>query len=352
VPIAPPRLNQSLSAVATATALWSFFFAICLGLGYPTLNRYDPGIQNSDASEYAKMVRSEEGIADQFRHRVLIPYLARPIFRAATGRVGSWNAAYFALLLVNSSFVSGTAFLLFMVVSRITGTPNIALLSSAIYLLNFAVPNLLLAGLVDSGEAFFLMALVWALSAEYFFLLPIAALFGSLAKETFLPFSLVFIATWMLIDRQKKPPANQAIWLAATGLAGVASLTIILTVTNGRLLFPWTYAVTLRSSNPATAAAALKDRTFWYVFAWLLPLGLWRLKHLPREWAVASFVTALVALAFTAYHNDPQNAGPAAARPIFSIAGPLLSFSVAGLLVHLAAGRARHNQDGMPYQEN
>ena len=352
MPIAPPRLNQSLSAVATATALWSFFFAICLGLGYPTLNRYDPGIQNSDASEYAKMVRSEEGIADQFRHRVLIPYLARPIFRAATGRVGSWNAAYFALLLVNSSFVSGTAFLLFMVVSRITGTPNIALLSSAIYLLNFAVPNLLLAGLVDSGEAFFLMALVWALSAEYFFLLPIAALFGSLAKETFLPFSLVFIATWMLIDRQKKPPANQAMWLAATGLAGVASLTIILTVTNGRLLFPWTYAVTLRSSNPATAAAALKDRTFWYVFAWLLPLGLWRLKHLPREWAVASFVTALVALAFTAYHNDPQNAGPAAARPIFSIAGPLLSFSVAGLLVHLAAGRARHNQDGMPYQEN
>jgi hypothetical protein len=355
VPTPPPRLNQSLSAVATATALWSFFFAICLGLGYPTLNRYDPGIQNPDASEYAKMVRSENGVADHFRHRVLIPYLARPIFRAATGRVGSWNPAYFALLLVNSCFVSGTAFLLFMVVSRITGTPNIALLSSAIYLLNFAVPNLLLAGLVDSGEAFFLMALVWALSAESFFLLPIAAVLGSLAKETFLPFSLVFIATWMLIDRQKKPPANQAMWLAATGLAGVASLTIILTVTNGHLLFPWTYAGTLRSSlaNPVTAASALKDHTFWYVFAWLLPLGLWRLKRLPREWAVASFMTALVALAFTAYHNDPQNAGPAAARPIFNIAAPLLSFSVAALLAHLAAGlSARPNKDGIPYEEN
>ncbi len=301
------------------------------------------------------MVRSEKDVAAHFRHRVLIPYLARPIFRAATGRVGSWNPAYFALLLVNSCFVSGTALLLFMVVSRITGTPNIALLSSAIYLLNFAVPNLLLAGLVDSGEAFFLMALVWALSAEWFFLLPIAALFGSLAKETFLPFSLVFVATWMLINKQKKPPAKQATWLAVTGLAGVAALTAVLTAANGHLLFPWTYAGTLRSSlaNPATAAAVLKDRTFWYVFAWLLPLGLWRLKHLAREWSVASFMTALVALAFTAYHNDPGNAGAAVARPIFSIAGPLLSFSVAVLLPDLAASwSARPNKNGLPYEEN
>lgn len=355
MPLAFRRLNQSLSTLASTATLWSFFFFVCLGLGYPTLNRYDPGIQNPDASEYAKMVRSEKDVAAHFRHRVLIPYLARPIFRAATGRVGSWNPAYFSLLLVNSWFVSGTAFLLFLVVSRITGTPNIALLSSAIYLLNFAVPNLLLAGLVDSGEAFFLMMLVWALSAEWFFLLPVAALFGSLAKETFLPFSLVFVATWMLINKRKKPPAKQAMWLAATGLAGVVALTAALTATNGHLLFPWTYAGTLRSSlaNPATAAAVLKDRTFWYVFAWLLPLGLCRLKHLPREWAVASFMTALVALGLTAYHNNPQNAGPAAARPIFSIAGPLLSFSVAALLVHLAAGwSARPNKNGLPYEEN
>ena len=35
-----------------------------------------------------------------------------------------------------------------------------------LFSLNFAVPNLLLAGLVDSGEAFFLMALVGILSAS------------------------------------------------------------------------------------------------------------------------------------------------------------------------------------------
>jgi hypothetical protein len=44
--------------------------------------------------------------------------------------------------------------------------------------------------------------------------------------------------------------------------------------------FPWTYAGMLKSSlaNPATVAAALKDLNFWYVLAWLVPLGLCRLK--------------------------------------------------------------------------
>ena len=272
--------NKPLSAIANATMLWTFFFAICVGLGYPTLNRYNPGILNPDASEYSKMVRNEEGVAPHFRHRILIPYLARPIYRAAIGRVGSWNPAYFALLLVNSWFVSGTAFLLFLVVSRNMGSPTISLLSSTIYLLNFAVPNLLLAGLVDSGEAFFLMALVGILSAEWFFLLPFAAVLGSLVKETFLPFALVFAATWMVMNRQQRPLRKLIMWLVATGLAGIASLSAVLTSANGYLLFPWTYAGMLKSSlaSPATAAAALKDLNFWYVLAWLVPLGLCRLK--------------------------------------------------------------------------
>jgi len=334
--------TKPLTAIANATMLWTFFFAICVGLGYPTLNRYNPGILNPDASEYSKMVRNEEGVAPHFRHRILIPYLARPIFRAAIGRVGSWNPAYFALLLVNSWFVSGTAFLLFLVVSRNMGSPTIALLSSTIYLLNFAVPNLLLAGLVDSGEAFFLMALVGILSAEWFFLLPLAAVLGSLVKETYLPFALVFAATWILMNRQQRPLGKPIMWLMATGLAGIASLSAVLTRTNGYLLFPWTYAGMLKSSiaSPATAAAALKDLNFWYVLAWLLPLGLCRLKHLPREWAMASFITALVAMGFTVYHNSARDAGPAVARPIFSIAGPLLSVSVALLLVDLAERRS------------
>jgi hypothetical protein len=330
-------LNNSLSKLATGTMLWSFFFLVCFGLGYPTLNRYDPGRANPDASDYSKMVRSEGGVAIHFRHRVLIPYLARPIFRAALGRVGSWDPAHFALLIVNSFFVSGTAFLLFVVVSGKMGCPHIGLASSAIYLLNFAVPNLLLAGLVDSGEAFFLMALVWALSAEWFLLLPFIFAFGSVAKETFLPFAVVFAVTWMVVNK-KRAMGKPMMWLVAAGLAGAVSLTAALTLTNGHLLFPWTYAGILRSSvaSAATALAVLKDLNFWYVFAWLLPLGLVRLMRLPREWVTASFITSLVAIGFTAYHNNGGDAGPAVARPIFSIAGPLLSAAVALLLVDLA----------------
>ncbi|HEY1801589.1 MAG TPA: hypothetical protein VGG46_11710 [Terriglobales bacterium] len=331
-------LSKSFSKLATGTMLWSFFFLICFGLGYPTLNRYDPGKANPDASEYLKMVRSEGDVAIHFRHRVLVPHLARPIFRATVGRVGSWDPANFALLIVNSFFVSGTAFLLFVMVFRNMDGPHIAMASSAIYLLNFAVPNLLLAGLVDSGEAFFLMALVWALSAEWFLLLPFIVALGSLAKETFLPFALVFAATWMILNRRQGSPGKQVMWLMAAAAAGAASLTAALTLTNGHLLFPWTYAGMLRSNvaSPATALAVLKDLNFWYVFAWLLPLGLFRLKRLPHEWVTAAFITSSVAIAFTAFHNNAQDAGAAVARPVFSIAGPLLSVSVALLIVDLA----------------
>jgi hypothetical protein len=331
-------LGKLLSKLATGTMLWSFFFLVCFGLGYPTLNRYDPGRANPDASEYSKMVRSEGDVAVHFRHRVLIPYLARPIFRAAVGRVGSWDPTYFALLIVNSFFVSGTALLLFVVMLGSMGKPGFALASSAIYLLNFAVPNLLLAGLVDSGEAFFLMMLVWALSAEWFLTLPFILTFGSLAKETFLPFALVFAAIWMVVNK-KRSLGRASVWLVASGITGAVSLTAALTFTNGHLLFPWTYADMLKSNaaSAANAVAVFKDRDFWFVFAWLLPLGLFRVKRLPREWAWASFVTSLVAIGFTAYHNNAGYAGAAAARPIFSIAGPLLSAGTALWLADLSA---------------
>jgi hypothetical protein len=71
----------------------------------------------------------------------------------------------------------------------------------------------------------------------------------------------------------------------------------------------------------------------------VLPVG-GRLKHLPREWVMPSFITALVAMGFTAYHKSARDAGAAVARPIFSIAGPLLSVSVALLIVELAERRS------------
>jgi hypothetical protein len=61
-----------------------------------------------------------------------------------------------------------------------------------LYLVNFAVPNLRLVGLVDAGEGFFLLALLRSLSECELWVLPVIAVLGALTKESFIPFSVVF----------------------------------------------------------------------------------------------------------------------------------------------------------------
>jgi len=74
---------------------------------------------------------------------------------------------------------------------------------------------------------------------------------------------------------------------------------------------------------------SLLDRNFWYIFGWLLPLGIWRLRCLPRTWVLASASAAFLALLMNAYYSgQPGTAG----RAMFSVGGPILSLSVAVLL--------------------
>src|SRR5271168_2880676 len=156
------------------------FFFICLGLGYPILNRIDwrqaPG-GLADVLTYADLVTAPP-TPDFDRHiefRVLVPYLARPIYWFAKNHIGTWDPIMFGLLVVNSFFVALTVTLLLVVVQRQLGSYAVALGAALIYLLNFAVPNLRLAGMIDAGEAFFLMALIWSLFKEDYWMLPIWA---------------------------------------------------------------------------------------------------------------------------------------------------------------------------------
>ena len=82
--------------------LWALFFLICLGLGYPTLNRYDPRIAPgvADSEGYYSMVIGTTGAGDE-SHRVLVPYLARPIYWLSNNRTHTWSPVFFALLVVN-----------------------------------------------------------------------------------------------------------------------------------------------------------------------------------------------------------------------------------------------------------
>jgi hypothetical protein len=70
------------------TILWVLFVLICFGLGYPTLNRYDPRTVGgtSDSSAYYELVtRGPAAVEGKMRFRLLVPYVARPFLLASPG---------------------------------------------------------------------------------------------------------------------------------------------------------------------------------------------------------------------------------------------------------------------------
>lgn len=316
----PTFTGLALRAYWACVFLWVLFFIICLGLGYPTLNRYDPGVLNGDAAQYrAVVMHGSTAASRQVLHRILIPNLAHPLYLMARGHVGTWDAAYFGLLIVNSLFASGTAFLLFLLTATVLQDVNTGVIAATLYLLNFAVSNLLLAGYVDSGEAFFFMLIACALWRERWWVLPAAMVLGCLAKETFLPLAIAFILTWAAATAGSRVPfGRRLLWTLAAALAGFAAVTAALSVTAGHLLMPWTYAASLGAGSDSSikvAMAAVSNRNVW-------------------RWA--SLSATLLALALSVYHNDIAGAGPAFARPAFSIAGPLLTCSLALLIRDLS----------------
>ncbi|MGA9584763.1 MAG: hypothetical protein WBQ95_05500, partial [Terracidiphilus sp.] len=178
---------------------WTLFFLVCMGLGYPTLNRYDPrsapGV--TDSKGYYSIVVGGTDAGDE-SHRVLVPYLAKPIYWLTNNRLRTWNPVFFSLLIVNSIFTATSAFLLVVVGRRITGDYSTAMLAGFVYLADFAVSNFNLSGMVDSAVNCLLMAIVWALLSERWWLLPVLGLLGALAKETFVPLSLALTFSWWL----------------------------------------------------------------------------------------------------------------------------------------------------------
>ncbi len=307
---------------------------ICFGLGYATLNRYDPrtaGITDSIAY-YDLVAHGPNAGLGHTQFRVLVPFLARPFARLAAGLVGTWNPVFFGLLMANSLLVATTALLLVSLAQRQVGSMAVALLAAALYLLNFDVPNLRLAGLIDAGEGCFLMLLVCALFEERWWLLPLWGALGVLAKETFVPYSVILASTWWMVSsRRHVARFSRAVWVIVMVAAEFATLMILQASLAGHLIWPWQFAATL-SGGPGYIRRffiLLADRQSWFDFIWLLPLGAWQLKRLARPWVVACGVTLLCPLVLSAYYDaQPGTWG----RGAFSIAGPLLSLSAAMLV--------------------
>lgn len=307
-----------------------------MGLGYPTLNRYDPRTAEglSDTLSYYQIVLnqpSERPRADIFRCRILVPYVAKPVYWLARSRLHTWQPVVFALLVASSLFCATTALVLSNIGSRVAGETSIGLLAATLYLLNFAVPNLQLAGLIDSGESCFLLAVVWALLARKWWALPLLGILGPLAKETFVPFaSVMMIVWWLAAERHQSSRFVSLGWIAATIILSAAALIITRLAVLGHIVWPWEIAAQMNSQSNYlfNLWRCISDRGFWYIFIWLLPLGVWRLKQLPGPWVLASACTVALAFAFGAFNNMEGTVG----RPVFNIIGPLLSLSVALLL--------------------
>jgi hypothetical protein len=323
--------------------LWLLFFLICLGLGYAPLNRYDPGKSEgtSDVSGYRDMVvghqpprasESSEATArlaqSENYYRVLVPYVAKPFYWLAGGRVGTWDPALFGLLVANGIFTATTACLLVSAGYPLTRDFSTALLGATIFLLNFCVANLNLVGLIDSAECCFLMVIVWSLLTGRWFLLPLWGVLGALAKETFAPLSSLFAMGWWLAEApQGQRRFSHLIWVCALGISSLSTVTIAMSTVAGGWVWPWEFAAYMHAGVGFLRGlrGCILDHTFWYVFIWLLPLGLVRLRRLPRPWVLATALAFSGALALGAYNNARGNT----ARALFNVAGPILSLSTA-----------------------
>jgi hypothetical protein len=331
----PELLSISLLRQAI---LWLLFFLICLGLGYPTLNRYNPAKVPGlyDAYGYASLVTGSNLAGDE-AHRILVPYMARPIYWLVNGRLNSWDPVFFALLVVNSFFIATTAHVLVNMSYRLVGDYAIALLSALIYLANFAVANFNLSGYVDSAINCGIMLLAWALLTERWWLLPLFGVLGALAKETFIPLSAVFaFAWWLTTCRCGAHRLSRLIWIGVMVAGGFAALYLVMSrVTPG--FTPMAFAVSRQTSSGAGhlymdgLMRCLMARETFFVFGWLLPLGMWRLGQLPRTWVVGSICATLAALAMGAYDDALGNT----VRPMFSAVGPILSLSASIWLVEI-----------------
>lgn len=329
------ELSTGLS-VCNALLLGVVFLLICLGLGYPILNRYDPGKLpgTSDAADYSQMVTDPLSIAS---YRPFVPALAKPFYWLVKGRSGSWNPALFGLLAATSILTAATGVVIVAMGLRCGLSYGISLLGAMLFLANFAVANWNLAAYVDSGEALFLALTAWSLLAGRWYLLPLWAIPGSLSKETFAPFAVVFAFVWWL----SRKPRNSAslVWIFA--LAVLSGAAVLLSFSSGGFFAGSAhYIVSMgawrRVGFLRATIRCLTAREFWYTFIWLLPVGVWRLGRFDRRWVWAVAVTFLLALLMGGYNNALGNT----TRAFFNISGPLLSLSTATLLAELGEGAA------------
>jgi len=183
-----------------------------------------------------------------------------------------------------------------------------------------------------------------SLFGDRWWLLPLWGLLGALAKETFLPLAGVLVLVWWYVEyRQGHNRVSRLLPISAMLIVALATIIVLRSAIPGAGFVGDVFAKTHAGSGRFSGlAGAMFSRTFWYVFIWLLPLGLVRLNRLPRPWLFASIFSALTALVLGVYRDIGGNV----TRPMFDVIGPLLSLSAAIFLSE--SGKRRISSDLTP----
>jgi hypothetical protein len=323
--------------------LWLTFFAICLGLGYASLNRFDPRRLEGtgDTADYAAMVEGPiPGNSGSHRsYRVLVPMVARPIAALAKGRVGSWNHVFVGLLVSTALFTATAMLLIVLQTERLGHTAVAGLVAAFSFATSFWVTNHYLVGMVDSSEACAIVLMYFALTSGRTWLLPLAGVIGGLGKETFVLLGTVAAVTYWGVEALR----SRLQWrtFAAIGTMSIAGLAAIAAV---RWIAARGVDVSLVQFTVAPPNGSLLRRVwdgvsnaqFWYGLFWLLPLGLFSLGAISKPFVAASLVSAVAALLLVASVYAEPGAGNLG-RIVFTYVGPLLSITAALTLTRLIA---------------
>ena len=321
--------------VANRPVLWLMFFVISFGLGYPTLNRYNPNETGGvwDSRQYFRLVVDGPATAEgHWRYRILVPYLAKPVYLMARGHIGTWNPVSFSMLVINSAFCGASALLLMLIARKLGLSFATGLIAALAYLANFVVANLQLAGLVDSAECFLTMCLFLVCLERRWYLLPVIGILGALAKETVLPVAFLFLAGWFL--RAERRPW---IWMAVMAIAALATVTLVRSVVEGHLITPLAVAAGERNIHSLrdiylAARSIVTDWAIWITFLWMLPLAVPGRDRLPAQAGMATLLGVICALGLSLWNWAH------AFRPIFNVAAPYVCLAFAVGATRLSFG--------------
>jgi hypothetical protein len=144
--------------------------------------------------------------------------------------------------------------------------------------------------------------------------------------------SIAFTLGWWMISRKEfSSPWRNGAWIASSWIAGLLAIVIVHWRVAGQIINPITFAHALHHNHLYFAhfASSIWDRNLLYIFIWLLPFSLPKLRTLPKTWLLpTAAATAVVFLLDAYYGSAPGTVG----RELFTVAGPILSLSAASFL--------------------